>query len=171
MPTIPVPSHITYSDRPRDDEASRSSIALRMKVALTREALTRDLAAGAPTELSPELRLRAAQLVKARHRRQAAGAWRRAIKDAYEPPMTRAYFSFIRRSAVVDAEDSINALIGRLNSDRPVSAQGMAMLDLLLTNGTSSPLYTPADAGTLRHEITVATEALDSESPKSPLTV
>lgn len=171
MPTIPVPSHTTHSDRPRDDEASRSSIALRMKVALTRQALTRELAAGAPTALTPELGLRAAQLVKPRHRRQAAGALRRTIRDAHEPPMTRAYFSVIRPHAVVDAEDSINALIGRLNSDRPVDAQGMAMLDLLLTNGTSSPLYTPAEAGALRHEITVATEALDTESPKSPLTV
>lgn len=152
MPTIPVPSHVTYGDRPRDDEASRRSIALRIKVAFTRQALARDLAAGAPTALSPELRLRAAQLVKGRHRRQAAGAWRRTIKDAHEPPMTRAYFSLIRQSTVVDAEDSINAPIGRLNSDRPVSAQRMAMLDLLLTNGTSSPLYTPADAGALRHE-------------------
>ena len=62
------------------------------------------------------LRLRAAQLVKARHRRQATGAWRRAIKDAYEPPMTRAYFSFIRRSAVPIALAATVALLGARSS-------------------------------------------------------
>jgi hypothetical protein len=169
MPTIPVPSNFTYSASPRDDQTPRGSMALHLKVALKRDALTRELAAGAPSTLSPELALRAAQLTSPRHRRLAANAWRRAIKDAHQPALTRAYYSLIRRNAVVDAEDSINTLIDRLRSDQPVRAQGMAILHLLVTNGMSSPLYNSAEAGALRHEITFATAALDDESTELPL--
>jgi hypothetical protein len=39
----------------------------------------------------------------------------------------------------------------------------MARLDRLMTDGISSPLYAAAETGTLRRQITIATEAMDPE--------
>jgi hypothetical protein len=46
------------------------------------------------------------------------------VKDAHQPPLTRAYFSNIRRGAVVDAEEAINALVARSDSDGPWPPRG-----------------------------------------------
>jgi hypothetical protein len=151
-------------------ETARSQIVLRLRVALHASALTGELAAGAPPGFSPELSLRATQLVSDRARRQMAQVWRRAINEARRPAVTRANVSIIHRAAVIDADDAITALIERLNSDKPVAAEGMAMLEMLLTDGASSPLYAPAEPLTLRRRILVATEALDPVMAGSTLT-
>ena len=169
MTTTTISPKLHRDDRPRNGRSPGGSAALRMRVAMKRDALTRELAAGAPPELSPELGLRAAQLVSPRARRQVARTWRGTVKEAHESPLTRAYFSIIRRGAVINAEDAISALIARLNSGRPVAAQGMASLYRLMTDGMESPLYAPAEPGTLRREIVVATQALDPEQPEELL--
>jgi hypothetical protein len=151
-------------------ETAFSRIALRLRVAVHASALTSELAAGAPPGLSPELSVRATQLVGDRGRRQMAQVWRRTIDEARRPALTRANISIIHRAAVIDAGDAISALIERLNSDKPVAVKGMAMLEMLLTDGAASPLYAPAEPLTLRHRILVATEALDPNLAGSPLT-
>jgi hypothetical protein len=164
MSTTSIPSNLSHSDDRRDHRAPRRSIALAIRVALRRHALTRDLAAGAPPALSPELTARAAQLVTPHHRRQAARAWRRTLREARQLRIGRRYFSIIRRSAVIDAEDAIDALISRLNDTRPVAGQGMAILDRLITDGADSPLYCAAQDGSLRRQIRVAIEAMSPEN-------
>ncbi len=163
MTTTTISSKLHRHDSPNDGRSLGGSVALRTRVAVKRDALTRELAAGAPPELSPELGLRAAQLVSPRARRQMARTWRSTLKEAHQPPLRRAYFSIIRRSAVINAEDAINALIARLTTGRPVAAQGMASLHRVMTDGMESPLYAPAEPGTLRREIMLATEAMDPE--------
>ncbi|HUA03928.1 MAG TPA: hypothetical protein VMB27_08500 [Solirubrobacteraceae bacterium] len=169
MTTTTISSKLHRDDRPENGRSVAGSAALRMRVAMKRDALTRELAAGAPPELSPELGLRAAQLVSPRARRQVARTWRGTVKEAHLPPLTRAYFSIIRRGAVINAEDAIDALIARLNSGRPVAAQGMASLHRLMTDGMESPLYTPAEPDKLRRQIALATEALEPEQPEQLL--
>jgi len=170
MPTTSASSTLGRCDSPRDNQKFGRSIALHMRVTVKRDALTRELAAGAPPGLSPELGLRAAQLVSPRQRRQFARTWRATVKEVHKPPMTRAYFSLIRRGAVIAAEDAIETLIVRLNSGRPVAAEGMAMLYRLMTDGLESPLYAPAERETLRRRIIAATEAMDPARPELPLT-
>jgi hypothetical protein len=162
MSTTPVSSKFTHRDRPRDEHAARS-LSLRIRVAINRDALTRELATGAPAAASSELTLRAAQLSSRRSRRRLAGTWRDTTKEARQPAAHFAYAPIIRRRAVIDADDAINALILRLSNGEPVAAQGMAMLDRLTTDGASSPLYVPAEPGTLRRQLMVATQAMDPE--------
>jgi hypothetical protein len=69
---------------------------------------------------------------------------------------------------VVEAHEAIAALIERLGDNKPVAVQGMAMLEELLTDGPSSPLYNAAEPGTLRRRLLVALEALDPELAELP---
>ena len=163
MTTTTISSRLHRHDRPDDSGSLVDSAALRMRVAMKRDALTRELAAGAPPELSPELALRAAQLVSPRKRRQFARTWQATLKEVHQPPLARAYYSIVRRGAVIDAEDAINALIARLTAGQPVAARGMASLNRVMTDGMDSPLYTPAEPGALRRQIILATEAMDAE--------
>jgi hypothetical protein len=168
---MPTTARHARSKSGREDTASAlgPSTALRIKVAWQRAALTGELAAGAPVGFSPEMALRASQLVSERRRRQLARAWRRTTREAHEPAMSRTHVSIIRRGAVIEAEDAIEALVARLNDREAVTVQGMAMLERLMTDGTSSPLFNPAEPGALRRQILVATEALDPTLAEPPL--
>jgi hypothetical protein len=90
-----------------------------------------------------------------------ARALRRTIAEARKPSMTRSRVTIVPRSAVLDAEAAISALIELLRSPEPVTAEGMAMVEQLLTDSDSSPLYNPAEPGTLRRRVLAVTGALD----------
>jgi hypothetical protein len=144
-------------------------LTLRLKVAVKRDALNRELAAGAPSARSPELSLRASQLVSDRERQKLAGAWRRAVRDAHRPATNRVTISLVRRGAVIDAEGAIDGLVARLTDADPIAPAGMALVEQLITDGSSSPLYNAADPGVLKHQVKVATEALGPEHTKLPV--
>jgi hypothetical protein len=80
--------------------------------------------------------------------------------------MTRSRIVITDRRAVLDAEDTIQAMISRLTSREPVRAEGMAIAERILTNAERSPLYNPSEPGSLRRAITHATAALDPQPPK-----
>jgi hypothetical protein len=165
MPIIAVRPGLGDYDRPQEGKTGLwRALALRLTVAMKRDALVRELAAGAPPGLSPELALRASKLVNERHRRQLVRALRRATHEAHQAPMTRASISIVNRRAVVDAEVALDALIARLSSDRAVAPRGMAMVERLITDGVASPLYNDARPGTLRRQVFAATIALGDES-------
>jgi hypothetical protein len=149
----------TFRDRPVTDWRSRS-LGVRFRTALQREALTLALAEGADPGTRPELALRAAQLTSDRTRKALARTMRRTIAEAHKPPMTRSRIVIVRRGAVLDAEDAINAMIARLGL-RPVRAQGMAIAERIVTNADQSPLYNPSEPGALRRVIGVATAAME----------
>ena len=67
----------------------------------------------------------------------------------------------IRRGAVVGAEPEIRALIDRLRDSRPVTARGVAIVELILTDADHSALYVAGRRGSLRRAIVLATAALD----------
>lgn len=172
MPTIAVrPSLGDYDNSDHNTTRPRRSLALRAKVALRRHALLSELATGAPAGLSPELAFRASKLVNDRHRLQLANTLRRTIRDAHEPAVTRGNILIIDRRAVIDAEAELEALIERLESRRPVAAQGMAIVELMITDAVESPLYDYAKPGTLRQQVLAATIALelDPEAGELPI--
>jgi len=70
--------------------------------------------------------------------------------------------SIIDGGAVRDAEAAIAEMIERLLSPLPVRAEGMAMLERILTNADGSPLYNRSGPGALRQMIRDAAAALDS---------
>jgi hypothetical protein len=156
--------------------AEPRSLILRVRVAASRDRLTRELAEGADPGSSPELAFRAAQLTSNRRRRRLVGTLRRTINEAGRPSLGRSRMVIINRGAVLEAEDAINAMIARLSYAHPVCAKGMAMAEQMLTNAERSPLYNLAEPGALRHAVLAATEALDptpgalvdSRSPPKP---
>lgn len=155
--------------QPRPSDPQQPSVGVRLSTTMHRTALTRELAHGALPGQSAELARRAHQLTSERRRRSLARAMRRAIAEAHRPPLARARLNMIRRSAVLEAEEAINAMTDRLNSPAPVRAEGMAMAELMLTNVEPSPLYNSTEPGTLRRQIGLATAAMDDvpESSRS----
>ena len=167
MPTIATPQNRLPYDaptddaRPRDSRVSRShSLFVRARVGIQRSELTRALAEGTDPSSRPELALRAAQLTGKRRRRTLARTLRRTIAEAHQPAMTRAPAVIIRRGEVLNAEPAITAMIERLESSEPVGPEGMAIAERLLTNADHSPLYNPAEPGTLRQLVFAATAVM-----------
>jgi hypothetical protein len=147
-------------------------LRLRIRTARHRSELTRALAEGADPNARRDLALRAAQLTSDRSRRALVRSLRRAIADAHDPLLTRLRAVIIRRSAVLEAQSAIDAMIERLDSPVPLRAEGMAVAERILTNAERSPLYNRSEPGELRRAIRVATEALDpapAESHEFPL--
>ncbi len=161
MPIIADP----YATRPFGEFSDTSNRARPLRVhvrtALQRRELTRELAEGIDPGASEQHALRAAQLTSESNRKTFAKTLRRTVAEARRPRIGRGPVVIIRRRAVVDAEDAIRTMIERLSSSAPVQAQGMAMLERILTNEGNSPLYTPSSPGALAHEITVATDAME----------
>jgi hypothetical protein len=166
MPAIADPysgrDHAAASDAVGHPFSSRApSLPVRVRTALHRGALTGALARGADPAASHELGLRAQQLTGDRRRRALARTLRRTIAEAHRPPLAWARMMMFRRSAVLEAEEAINAMIERLSAAGPVSAEGMAMAELILNNADRSPLYTPSEPGSLRRVVVIATVAMD----------
>jgi hypothetical protein len=169
MSTAAIRARIVHRGNAQDAAGVGPAMRLRLKVAMKRDALNAELAAGAPPALSPELAERASQLTSERRRRELARTWRRTVREAHRPGVGLHAASIIRRGAVIDAEPAIESLIARLGDGAPVAVQGMAMLERLLSDGGSSPLYNATEPGTLRRRIRVATEALDPELTRLPV--
>ena len=173
MPTIATPrsfgNHLPQHDDRRRADAPASGISLRVKVATRRAALTRQLADGADPSSTPELALRATQLTSARRRRQMARTLRQTITEARQPSLMRAVVSIIDRHAVREAEDAMQMTIARLASPEPVTPKGMAMLEHMLTDGITSPLYNRSEPGSLRRQVLVAKAELDPAGLEAPI--
>jgi hypothetical protein len=117
-----------------------------LAVAFHRLTLDRELAAGIDPNSSPELRLRAAQLARARNRRRLAAGVERLLADSRR---SGSLSSAIRpRVNVMRFEAVLEALQRRLRSNERLSPQGLAMLRRLLTD-MGSPLYAATDADEL----------------------
>lgn len=169
MPTIALPPRSRRAperfvpDRPAAGgrRAARGPLLLRAGVLARRRSLTRRLAEGADPASSPALALRARQLTSDRGRRSLGRSLRRAVFDAHHPIPTRSLIGVIRRGAVIDAERAIDLLVKRLRSPVPITAEGAALVDRMLSDGAWSPLYRPAGPGALRWCVAVTTAALE----------
>jgi hypothetical protein len=149
------------SRKPDEHAAGPHSVGLRLRVAAHRDRLNRDLAHGVNPASSAEHALRAAQLTSDRRCKELVRTWRDIVAEAHRPRLRISQVVVIHRPAVLDAEDAIHAMIERLSYAQPVSAEGMAIAERIITNADNSPLYNSAEPGTLRRMVHVATEALD----------
>ena len=138
-----------------------NSLRLRLRTAVHRTKLTRALAEGVDPSAGDQLALRARQLTSERSRKMLARSLRRTIAEAHLPASTRARVSIIDRRGVLNAEAAIVEMIERLLSPLPVQAEGMAVLERILTNADGSPLYNRSEPRALRHVIRDAIAALD----------
>jgi hypothetical protein len=126
--------------------------------------LDRQLAAGTSPQISAEIGLRAQRLTRHRSRTRLADGLAKALSDAQD--MTTGFTAAVRpdRREVLAARIVIAALDRRLRAPEPVTAHGVAMLQVLLTEGTS-PLYRPSEPGALGSRLRAAAAALEPTHP------
>ena len=131
--------------------------------------LDRQLAAGASPMASALLAIRCQRLTSRRYRKRVAAGLTRAVRDAEEARALR-FSAAIRphRSEVIAARAVLATLDRRLRAPEPVSAQGVARLESLLTDGTS-PLYRPTEPGALGSRLRAAAAALEPPAPRDPV--
>jgi len=122
--------------------------------------LDRQLAAGASPGADALLAIRSQRITGRRYRARIAAGLARAVRDA--EATTRGFSAAIRpdRREVIAARIVLATLDRRLRTAEPVRPQGVALLESLLTDGTS-PLYRPGEAGALGSRLRAAAAALE----------
>lgn len=132
----------------------------RALVCLRADSLDRRLAAGPETDAL--LALRAAVLVRPIVRLRLAHGLQGILHEAASSdPYRRSILSAVARANVRNAADLGARLIERLLSPWPVSACGMAKVNIMLTDG-AGPLYYPAKTDQLRRTMHGAINDLDA---------
>jgi hypothetical protein len=132
----------------------------RLVVRARASALDRELASGASPESNVALAVHAGRLCEAAQRRVLARSLKRIVA-ASDAPTSRRLKAPVCRPAVRRARAELAALADRLAATGPVDVRGVARVRQLLADGTG-PLYQPAPAEQLRHELSAVLTALDS---------
>lgn len=118
------------------------------------------LATGASPDSTAALSLRAAQLIRARTRRQLAQSLRRLIREATRRGLPRGSRVPLCRRKILASRELLLELAERLSGPEPVEARGVAQLRLLLT-GVIGPLYDDPGANDLEPVLQDVLEALE----------
>ena len=129
--------------------------------------LDRRLAAGEDPGTSALLTARARRITGRRSRERLAAGLERALHTARS---VKPVFTAVVRpnaSEALDARTVLTTLQRRLRASEPVAAQGVAMLMVLLTDGTSA-LYQRHEAGTLGSQLRAAAAALEPTDRQPP---
>jgi hypothetical protein len=142
----------------------RPGPALRARVFRSRQALDEQLAQGVSPARTLALALRARQLVSTESRQRLARGLERLVEAAQRAPCLCPIPVPISRREIRDMRSTLLGLAAYLRTERPVYAQGMASLSLLLSNGCS-PAYGPHPANRLQDAIRATSEALDGHQP------
>ena len=119
------------------------------------------LAAGAGTDQSPLLAKRAERLTRTRVRKGLAAALESVREEARSPRSRVSAVVPTRRGRdLLQADAQLHRLIERLRDGDGVSAQGVALVKQLLSDG-ASPLYLEGRDGALARELEAVCRALD----------
>ena len=156
------------SNRPARGRGRRIGLGL---IACWRAAaLDQQLAAGASPDASALLAIRGRRLTSRSHRARVAAGLARAVRDAGAP--SHGFTAAVRPDPreVVAARVVLATLDRRLRAPEPVSAHGVALLESLLTDGTS-PLYRPTEPGALGSQLRAAAAALEPLTRQDPIRV
>jgi hypothetical protein len=133
------------------------TLITRLRARMRRLELDHELAGGADPAASPLLAARAAQLVAAGARHRLAAALERFVLTAEAPP---ARVRVLPRRHAVDANrQRMLELAARLRTSGLLYARGIAMLELVLIDG-SGPAYTDARGEGLARQLELAGASL-----------
>ena len=135
------------------------SAAVRIAARLRRRTLDRALANGADPAASPLIAARAAQLASASIRARIADGLERLALSA-DRPRSRARI-LPSRAATLGNRSELLELAGLLRRDRPLYAPGVAMLEVILTDG-AGPAYTDLRGEALASQLQIARARLTS---------
>ena len=141
---------------------SKRTALVHLRVVVAHDALDTALAQGADPSRRPELAIRAAQLVRPRHRRALARTLRGVIAEANRPPASaRSTAAVICRHQIRAHADEVLALAGRLDNPRLAYASGIAIAQRLITDVLESPIYVACDSDRLRDLVDLAVTGMD----------
>jgi len=118
----------------------RRGLGLRLRVWSGSLRLDRCLAEGAAPANSPELSLRAGQLVGERSRRALAGALTSAVRTAWRPAGPWAPAAPLAGRGVREAAAQLDALARDLTTSGEHAVRGVALVSFLVCD-PASPLY------------------------------
>ena len=118
------------------------------------------LAAGVSPASGALLAVRAQRLTSRCFRDRVADGLTRTVRDAEAGALSFSAAVRPHRGEVIAARTVLTTLERRLRGAEPVSAQGVALLEWLLTDGTS-PLYVPTEPGALGSRLRAAAAALE----------
>ena len=145
---------------PRPGAARRRRARLTLLAWWNAPELDRHLAAGARPQTSAAMALRAQTITGSRSRKRLAAGLTGALRTADDAgPRISAAVRPDRRE-VLATRTVLCAIERRLRAPEPVAAHGMAMLQVLLTDGTG-PLYRPTEPGILGSHLRAAAVALE----------
>lgn len=125
-----------------------------------------ELAEGAKPDTDPLLRERARQLQSRESRQRLALGLDRAVDQVQRPLLYRKNAP-AHSPAVREAAPTLQLLIRRLRGPRPVSPEGVARLEILLSD-TGGSLYNPDGEPDLRTAAQAALSSLDPGFRRSP---
>lgn len=125
--------------------------------------LDTQIAAGLPAERLRLRAVRAGMLTEPARRRKLAKFWAALLTRAGDQALHARSWVPVQRSRVLAAEDEIRQLIALLGAALPVPARGVAMANLLLTDG-SGPIYDPRSRVDLRAAVRDAIDHLEPSS-------
>jgi hypothetical protein len=144
-----------------------SRLSDRLRARVLGLSLDQQLAAGRGPESTRLLAARARDIVTLSHRTSIARSWDHLLRTAPRAPSRRTVAVPVRAAAILAAEPAIRELIGRLTAPLPVSAQGVAIARVLLTDPTS-PVYNRRVPSTLAEVLQAAITQLDPARPLMP---
>jgi hypothetical protein len=144
----------------RSWELLRIRVWDRLRAHLDSTALDTQLAAGEPTTTNRARAVRAAMLVAPAKRHQLAAGWQSVLRPTPAAPLGRGSVVPTRSDQVGPALPEIEELVAALRAEWPVAPRGVALANLLLTDGTG-PLYNPTNPRNVRDEIREALRHLD----------
>jgi hypothetical protein len=132
---------------------------LRLRVAVTRGRLDRQIADGRPCESTPALALRARQLTRTDNRRKLARELRGVVSSC--PVLST---TTIDRACLTTGREALRGLADGLERSGPVSARGVALAQALLTDGVGSPLFNLWCEPTAVHAVRKVAEVLVADA-------
>jgi len=140
------------------------SLGVRLRAQSRRLGLDRALAAGADPSASPLLAARAAQLVDPDTRQRIAASLER-FASTMSLPRGRVR-TLPLPGAVLRNQDALIELARMLRGDGVSYAQGIALLELVLCDGTG-PAYTDPSGAGLEHQLALAAKVLSGHAPRA----
>lgn len=152
--------------RPAHSGLSAASTRVRrrlrfMRAQFGRTRLDEELAAGVSPDSDPLLRERAQILLSRESRLRIASGLDRARRQGERPALHTAQVP-VRTQAVRDAGPALEMLAYRMRGHLPISPQGAAKANILLSDG-GGPLYTPDGNPDLKTAARRALAALEAD--------
>jgi hypothetical protein len=136
----------------------------RVLARLGASALDRQLAAGRPPEANRFLAARANELVLISSRQALARDWEHILQMSRRLPVSRNPRVPLCRDRIVGAEDDVHEIVTWLSAAMPLSARGVAMASVLLSDA-GGPLCNRHCSEDLHTALRAVIEQLDPRAP------